>query len=186
MDGIAGRRVVVGVSHSQSNLTPLRRAAAEARGGGRELWAVPAWEPPGGGPGHRGLSCPPRLAEFRRSAGERLFDALDTAFGSAGPGVPVRPLTVRASAGRVLVEVAAQDDDLLVVGTGPRLWHRALWPSVSHYCLAHASCAVLAVPPSPLEKELGAVRRRITWRLPLDAREPADPAPPGTGWDSTS
>ncbi|MFJ6852285.1 universal stress protein [Streptomyces sp. NPDC091271] len=186
MEDSAGRRVVVGVSHAQSNLAPLRRAAAEARSGGCELWAVLAWEPPGGGPGHGGLSGPPQSAEFRRSAGEQLLDALDAAFGSAGPDVPVRPLTVRGPAGRVLVEVAARDDDLLVVGRGPRRWHRALWPSVSRYCLAHASCAVLAVPPSPLERELGTVRRSITWRLPLDARELTGPVPRSTGRENTT
>ncbi|MEU1211600.1 hypothetical protein ACFYSH_07965 [Streptomyces sp. NPDC005791] len=36
---------------------------------------------------------------------------------------------------------------------------------------------MLAVPPSPLEKELAAVRRGITWRLPLHTRALTGPVP---------
>ncbi|MEE1742097.1 universal stress protein [Streptomyces sp. BE147] len=182
MDETVCRRVVVGVSSSQGSLTPLHRAAAEARRIEGELWAVLAWEPPGGELGHRSLPCPPRAAECRSSAGERLCLALDAAFGSGGPGVPLRRLVVRGSPGRVLVETGGREDDLLVVGTGSRRWaHRVLGPSVARYCLAHASCPVLAVPPSPLEKELGAVRRSIIWRLPLDTRELTGPVRPRSG-----
>ncbi|WP_328623459.1 universal stress protein [Streptomyces sp. NBC_00354] len=60
-------------------------------------------------------------------------------------------------------------DDLLVVGTGSRgPLLRALRPSVARYCLAHAPCPVLAVPPSPFQADLDAVRRRIAWRRPVD------------------
>ncbi|MER5611266.1 universal stress protein [Streptomyces sp. NPDC002215] len=187
MDETVCRRVVVGVSGPQGSLAPLHRAAAEARRIEAELWAVVAWEPPGGELGHRSLSCPPQLAECGRSAGEQLLMALDAAFGSAGPDVPLRCLVVRGSPGRALVETAGRTGDLLVVGTGSRRrLHRALRPSAARYCLAHASCPVLAVPPSPLEKELSAVRRRIAWRLPLDARELTGPVPPLTGRENVS
>ncbi|GGT59442.1 hypothetical protein GCM10010207_68800 [Streptomyces atratus] len=182
MDETVCRRVVVGVSGPQGSLAPLHRAAAEARRIEAELWAVLAWEPPGGELGHRSLPCPPQLADCRRSAGEQLLIALDAAFGSAGPDVPLQSLVVRGSPGQALVETAGRADDLLAVGTGSRRWpHRALCPSVARYCLAHASCPVLAVPPSPLEKELGTVRRRIAWRLPLDVRELTHPVPPMPG-----
>jgi hypothetical protein len=49
--------------------------------------------------------------------------------------------------------------------------HRWLFPSVARYCLAHAVCPVLALPPSPLSRELASVHRRIRLWLPLDARE---------------
>ncbi|MEU9953118.1 universal stress protein [Streptomyces sp. NPDC047939] len=182
MDVSVRPRVVVGVSCSQGSLAPLHRAAAEARRIEGELWAVLAWEPPGGELGHRSLLCSPQPAEYRGSARERLCRALDAAFGSAGPDVPLQSLVVRGSPGRVLVETAGRDDDLLIVGTGSRRWlHRVLCPSVARYCLAHASCPVLAVPPSPLEKELGTLRRRITWRPPLDVRELTGPEPPQPG-----
>lgn len=182
MDETVRRRVVVGVSCSQGSLAPLHRAAAEARRIGGELWAVLAWAPPGGELGHRSLPCPPRPDECHSSAQEQLRMALDAAFGSAGADVPLQSLVVRGSPGRVLVETAGRDGDLLIVGTGSRRWpHRVLCPSVARYCLAHASCPVLAVPPSPLEKELATLRRRITWRLPLSARELTGPVLPGPG-----
>ncbi|MFC9614624.1 universal stress protein [Streptomyces sp. NPDC056938] len=70
-------------------------------------------------------------------------------------------------------------DDLLVVGAGHRgHLHRALHPSVSRYCLAHACCPVLAVPPSPLEADLAAAHLRNVWRLRLDTRHFAKEATP--------
>ncbi|WP_326778419.1 universal stress protein [Streptomyces sp. NBC_01445] len=59
----------------------------------------------------------------------------------------------------------------MVVGAGHRgHLHRALHPSVSRYCLAHACCPVLAIPPSPLEADLAAAHLRNVWRLRLDTR----------------
>lgn len=172
MDEFAGRRIVVGVSGSLGSLTALHRALDEARRGDAELLAVLAWEPPGGELAHGRAVFPASLAELRQAAGERLLGALRTAFGDAGPGVPFRGLVVRGTAGRALVECADRDGDLLVVGAGCRGWvHRALSPSTSRYCLAHATCPVLAVPPSPLESELASAHRRFSLRLPLDTRE---------------
>lgn len=172
MGGGEWRRVVVGVSGSPGSLAALRRAAREARRDDAELLVVLAWEPPGGDLAHGRSICPLPVADLRRDAGSRLLAALDTAFGDAGPGVPYRGLVVRGSAGRALVETADRSDDLLVVGAG---WRgrvcRALFPSVARYCLAHAVCPVLALPPSPLYRELASVRRRVGLRLPLDARE---------------
>ncbi|MFF4183318.1 universal stress protein [Streptomyces sp. NPDC001691] len=175
MDRIGGRRVVAGVSGSLGSLTALHRAAREAAHGGGTLVAVLAWAPPGGELGHRGSLDPDLLAQCRAMAAERLLTALDTAFGPAGPAVPLEATVVRGTPGAVLVEAARAAEDLLVLGTGPRgRLRRALRPSVARYCLAHASCPVLAVPPSPLEHELAAVHRLVTWRRPLDARELAE------------
>lgn len=186
MGTIVRRRVVVGVGFSRGSAAVLHRAAAEARRGEGELWAVIAWELPGGAYERRGPSFP-QAADFRGAAEERLLTQLDAAFGGAGPGVPLRPLLVRGSPGRALVAVADRDDDLLIVGTGSRRWpSRVLWPSVARHCVAHASCPVLAVPPSPLERELDSVRRRIAWRLPLDARSLTGPLPPGPGKGAVS
>jgi len=53
------------------------------------------------------------------------------------------------------VDIADQPGDLLVIGTGRRsLVGRALRKSVGRYCLAHAKCPVLAVPPSALMDEM--------------------------------
>ncbi|MEU9121577.1 universal stress protein [Streptomyces sp. NPDC048506] len=177
MDGPSGgRRVVVGVSGSLGSLTALHRAAAEARMRDAALWAVLAWEPPGGGVPHRGGPCPPSLtATWRRLAGERLLEALDTAFGSVGPGVVLQRLVAPGTPGKVLLAAADRSDDLLVVGAGARgRLRRAVWPSVSRYCVAHAHCPVLTVPPSPLHHALDTAHRRNAWKLPLDVRELAD------------
>ncbi|GHB31574.1 hypothetical protein GCM10010331_17780 [Streptomyces xanthochromogenes] len=169
------RRVVVGVSGSLGSVTALHRAADESHRTGATLWAVLAWELPGGDLGHRGPACRPLLAECRRRAGERLLETIDDAFGIAGPGVAMEGLVVLGTPGSALLSVADRPDDLLVVGAGTRGWfRRALRPSTARYCLAHASCAVLAVPPSPLQDELATVHWRNTWRMPVDLRELAD------------
>ncbi|MFJ3952436.1 universal stress protein [Streptomyces libani] len=175
MGGPGGRRIVVGVSGSLGSLAALHRAAAEARVTGAELWAVLAWEAPGGESVHRGGPCPAAMTAWRRMADERLLSALDDAFGSAGPRVPLKCLAIRGKPGDALLAAADHADDLLVVGAGARgRLRRAMWPSVARYCVARACCPVLAVPPSPLHNALDAIHRRNTWKLPLDARELAD------------
>ncbi|MFG2859150.1 universal stress protein [Streptomyces sioyaensis] len=176
MGGPLGRRVVAGVSGSLGSLTALHRAAAEARVRGAELWAVLAWEPPGGDIPRRGGPCPPSLtANWRRMASERLTEALDTAFGGYGPGVPLQRLVAPGKPGQVLLAAADRSDDLLVIGAGARgMLRRAVWPSVSRYCVARASCTVLTVPPSPLHQALATAHRRNVWKLPLSTRELAD------------
>ena len=78
------------------------------------------------------------------------------AFGGTPAGVRTGPLVCRGEPGRILVSVAREPDDLLVIGRGWRpLTGRLLHRGVSHYCLARASCPVLAVPPSALEQAAG-------------------------------
>ncbi|MET9084174.1 universal stress protein [Streptomyces sp. NPDC004237] len=172
-DTCASGRVVVGVSGSPGSVTALRRAAVEARRREAELWPVLAWEPPGGELAARRAPAPPPLVEeWQRTARERLLGVLDEVFGEAGPaGVPLHGLVVRATPGPALVETADRDDDILVVGAGRRGWHRAFSGRVARYCLAHAHCPVLAIPPSPLEDALAAAHRRNAWHLPLDVRK---------------
>ena len=49
--------------------------------------------------------------------------------------------------GTVLTGLARQDSDLLVIGAGRRAPLRLPGSPVSRYCLAHAHCPVLAIPP---------------------------------------
>ncbi len=99
------------------------------------------------------------------------MDALDTAFGSDGPGVPLERLVAPGKPGRVLLAAADRGDDLLVIGAGARgRLRRAVRPSVSRYCVARACCTVLAVPPTSLHGTLTAVHRRNMWKLPLTTR----------------
>ncbi|MGW1893761.1 universal stress protein [Streptomyces sp. NPDC002004] len=163
-------RVVVGVSGSLGSLTALRMAAEEARRRDTGLWPVLAWEPPGGDPAARRSPAACFMVEqWVRLAQERLVTALHAVFDGGSPGVPVHALVVRGATGPSLVGVADRESDVLVVGAGRRgRLHRTLRPSVGRYCLAHAGCPVLMVPPSPLEAALAAAHRRNVWRLRLD------------------
>ena len=77
------------------------------------------------------------------------------AWAACPPTCGSRPQAVRGETGPVLVEVASQPDDLLIIGTGRRAgFGRMMRHSVSRYCLAHARCPVLAVPPSALMDEM--------------------------------
>ncbi|MFJ3201424.1 universal stress protein [Streptomyces sp. NPDC086989] len=172
-------RIVAGTCGSLGSLTALHRARAEARAREAELWVVLAWQPPLDGPGaRRGTGGTPLLAATRDAAVARLQDVLDGAFGTGAPGVTLTGLAVRGTPGAALLEAVRDADDLLVVGTGARPpLLRVLRPSVARYCLAHAPCPVLAVPPSPLRADLDAVRRRIAWHRPLDTTGLPSPAP---------
>ncbi|MFD8779941.1 universal stress protein [Streptomyces sp. NPDC056721] len=164
-------RVVVGVSGSPGSRTALRRAAAEAHHRQAELWAVLAWQSPGGELHARRASAAPLAdGDWENLARTTLVTTIREVLPD-GPGVPLHAVLTRGTPGRALAETADREDDLLVVGAGHRgHLHRALHPSVSRYCLAHACCPVLAVPPSPLEADLAAAHLRNVWRLRLDTR----------------
>lgn len=166
------RRVVVGVSGSLGSLTALHRATAEAQERNAELYAVLAWQLPGGGLGSRATYGTAVLREYREAAVEDLRTALNTAFAVGRPGVTLVEHTIRGDPGAVLVDAVRSSDDLLVVGTGIRgRRFPGLRAPVARHCLAHAPCPVLAVPPNPLEAELAAARRK-TWSVPYVSREP--------------
>jgi len=167
------RRIIAGVSGSLRSLGALRAAVAEARPAGAALVAVLAWAPAGGEIAYLRAPCPLLLRLWEQEACERLCDAFDQALGGVPGGVRVRRLVVRASPGPALVELACHRDDLLVVGYGgrSRLGY-AVHGAVTRYCLAHARCPVLTVPPPELIRELRP--RRHHWR-------PEDFAVPLTG-----
>jgi nucleotide-binding universal stress UspA family protein len=157
------RQIIAGVSGSLRSLGALRAAADEARSARAELLAVLAWAPAGGEIAYMRAPCPLLLRLWEQEACERLRDAFDQAFGGLPGGVAVRQLVVRAAPGPALVELADRRDDLLVVGYGGRSrLGCAVHGSVARYCLAHARCPVLAVPPSELIRELRP--RRHHWR----------------------
>ncbi|MFD9032266.1 universal stress protein [Streptomyces sp. NPDC059567] len=142
---------MVGANGSLGSLTALHAAAAQARTRDAELLVVLAWQPPGGGPGTRAACGPSVLADCRDAAAELLQEVLG-AFDEGRPGLTPAGRIVRGTPGVALVDAVRDPGDLLVVGTGSRgPLLRALRPSVVRYCLAHAPCPVLAVPPSPLQ-----------------------------------
>jgi nucleotide-binding universal stress UspA family protein len=160
----AVHRIVVGVHGSLGSLQALRWAAGEARDRDVPLAAVIAWVPPGGDLAERSHPSPYLRRLWYEAARARLDAAFDEGLGGIPDGLRVHPLVERGDTGPVLVDVAGQPGDLLVIGTGRRrLVSRALRRSVGRYCLAHATCPVLAVPPSRLMAEMQ--RGLLPWSL---------------------
>jgi nucleotide-binding universal stress UspA family protein len=158
------RRIIVGVHGSLGSLQALRYAADEARDRCVPLMPVIAWVPPGGDAAERSRPSPHLRRVWRDEARKRLWDAFDAGLGGLPPSLLVEPHVERGETGEVLVHLADQPDDLLVIGTGRRgLLTRTLRHSVGRYCLAHATCPVLAVPPTTLMDEMGGGLRG--WRL---------------------
>jgi nucleotide-binding universal stress UspA family protein len=167
------RRIIVGVHGSLGSLQALRYAADEARQRDVPLLAVIAWIPPGGDVAERRNSSPYLRKIWHDAALQRLWDAFDDGLGGVPPGLRLEPIVARGETGPVLVDTASQPDDLLIVGTGRRGAGRLLRRSVSRYCLAHARCPVLAVPPSALMDEMSHGLR--SWQLRRHALIPDAP-----------
>jgi nucleotide-binding universal stress UspA family protein len=152
----AVRRIIVGVHGSLGSLQALRYAAEDARE--REVPLVPviAWIPPGGDLAERRQPSPYLRKLWADAAQARLLGAFEVGLGGVPGDVEILARVERGETGPVLVDVASEPGDLLVIGTGRRsLIGRALRKSVGRYCLAHATCPVLAVPPSALMDEVG-------------------------------
>jgi nucleotide-binding universal stress UspA family protein len=146
-------RVVAGVSGSPGNLPALRYAADLARACDAELLFVHAWVL--SGPEFLAWQFPsdPLVAQWRDDAWQRLWHALDMAFGGLPADIPVEPLIRPGLPGPVLVSTACQDGATLVVGAGRRgVVGRLRHSQVGRYCFAHASCTVIAVPAPALDR----------------------------------
>jgi nucleotide-binding universal stress UspA family protein len=144
------RRVIVGVTGSPGSLQALRYAAGLARTHEAALVPVIAWTPPGGDLADRNHPSAHLRRIWSDAARQRLSGALDMALGGVPEGLAVESQVVRGDPGPVLV-ATAKDSDLLVVGAGRRgVLGRVLACRVSRYCLAHAACPVVAVPPPTL------------------------------------
>jgi len=152
----AVRRIVVGVHGSLGSLQALRYAAEEARERAVPLVPVLVWVPPGGDLAERRYPSPVLRHVWADAAKQRLIAAFEAGLGGVPADVAVEGRVERGETGPVLVDIASKPGDLLVIGTGRRsLIGRALRRSVGRYCLAHAKCPVLAVPPSALMDEMG-------------------------------
>ncbi len=175
-------RIVVGVSGSPSSLEALRAAEGEARRRGAELLAVLAWSPACGEIASRRAPSSDLLAIWEQQACARLRNSFDEAFGGFPAGLVVRPFVVRADPGMALVDIADRPEDLLVVGAGGRGWPTRLFHgSVSRYCVAHAVCRVLAVPPPALLAELPWGQRHRPSALPEELFQGSTGTAPAKG-----
>jgi nucleotide-binding universal stress UspA family protein len=166
------RRVITGVNGSPGSVRALRYAADTARIHGAALVPVLAWVPPGGDMADRRYPSAHLRQVWRAAAAERLSEAVELAFGGDPGDIVLQQVVLRGDAGRVLVSAASEAGDLLVVGTGRRgPIERMMSGKVARFCLAHAGCPVIAVPPSGLEEVAHGLRG---WALRHRSLTPED------------
>src|ERR1700759_4779640 len=149
------RRLLGDENGSLGSLQALRYAAEQGRQAPGRLLATVAWVPPRGGLAERRQPVYSLRQIWRDAARGRLQDAFDQGLGGLPADLAVERVVIRGPAGPVLVDAADQPGDLLVVGTGRRGLRRWIRRSVSRYCVAHAHCPVVAIPPSDLMEEAG-------------------------------
>jgi nucleotide-binding universal stress UspA family protein len=162
-------RIVAGVSGSPGGVPALRHAAGLARQHDAVLIPLHAWVPPDGDRHERRHPCAELRQLWDDDAWQRLWQALDTAFGGLPDGIRVQPAVRRGDPGKILTGLACQPGDLLVIGSGRRGTLRRLGRrGVAAYCLANGNCPVLAIPPPLLTREVGYGLRSWTFRGRLD------------------
>jgi len=158
-------RVIVGACGSPGSVRALRYARLLAENSEALLIPVHAWLPPGGDMADRRAPNPMLRKVWQEAARQRLTESIEAAWAGEPDGVVMMPTVVRGSAGEVLVELADQLTDVIVVGAGRRgVLARIGHAGTSRYCLAHAKCPVLAVPPSALARYAGRWSRALAFR----------------------
>jgi nucleotide-binding universal stress UspA family protein len=170
-------RVVVGVDPSLSGLQALRVAVAQARARAAVLHAVRTVEPAPRNPDLT-VGAGPEDSVLTSAAVAVIDRAFAETMGAPPTDIEVQIVAVPDSPGPVLVEYACQDSDLLVLGAGrrgrlPRWWGG----KVVRYCVTHACCPVLVVPPPPLTR--GGSPRALMRSLRRDIDQLDGGGPPG-------
>jgi nucleotide-binding universal stress UspA family protein len=167
------RRVIAGVSGSPGSLQAVRHAAGLAQAHNATLIPVLAWMPPGGDFADRSHPSLYLRQIWREAAWLRLWRALELSLGSVPDDVRSAARVLRGDAGAVLVAAASDGGDVLVLGAGRRgAIRRLLACRVSRYCVAHARCPVVAVPPSDLARLGHGLRGWALRHRGLSQREP--------------
>jgi len=132
-------RIVVGVSTSLSGLAALRLAVTEAHHRGLStVTAVRTWPD-----ASRGRSAP-WAPDLIRACKETIDRAVAATFAGVTPGVTIERIAPRGHPGPALVDLVANDQDMIFVGTRRRYRPGT---GVGGYCARHAPCPVVVVPP---------------------------------------
>jgi nucleotide-binding universal stress UspA family protein len=139
------RKIIVGVDGSPGATEALRFALEEAEVIGGLVVALSAWQiPPGAYGGPESVALAHEL--FKKEGQSHLERCLESS-GAAQSAVAVEPRLVKGDARHVLCR-AANSADMLVVGSrGLGAVRSLLLGSVSMYCVHHAACPVVIVPP---------------------------------------
>ena len=139
--------IVVGLDDSPSSKAALQWAAQHAKSTGAVLRAVHALGRPYG---LAAADIPLTVEPTELTPEEDTHrNAITTVFEAVSPHRDWVLEFVSGYVGEVLVR-QSKDAQLLVVGTREHVGlGRLLAGSVSHYCLSHAGCPVVAVPASP-------------------------------------
>jgi nucleotide-binding universal stress UspA family protein len=158
---------VVGVAESPAGLRALRAAVEQARFLRREVFAVRAFASPPDRdllqktgmatlPGYTPASWSQASRTAIEACEQEAMRVIERALAQAMGGTPdepvVRPTARLGSPGRVLVEAAYLEEDLLVVGATHR--RSRLRKSTGHYCVGKAKCPVLVMPPHNLARRV--------------------------------
>ncbi len=153
------QRVITGLSGSAGSLQALRFAAELAECHDAALAPVLAWVPPGGELADRRYPSPQLREAWTQAAWQRLWRAVDLGIGGPPDRPGFRPQVVRGQPGQALTQTAVLPGDVLVIGAGRHgPVRRMLACKVSRYCVSHAACPVISVPPPALAAEAHRLR----------------------------
>jgi nucleotide-binding universal stress UspA family protein len=151
--------IVVGLDDSPSGKAALDWAAQQARSTGALLRAMHALDWPYG-LSSAGFPSPIDVTNLTEEEIQESYrQAITAMFHAASPDPEWIMQFASGDAGQVLVR-QSKDARLLVVGTREHVGlGRLLTSSVSHYCLSHAVCPVVAVPAPLPDRPPGAEDR---------------------------
>ena len=144
--------IVVGLDVSPASHAALAWAASQARTTGASLRAVHVLPLP---PGIWGVVSPSAArSEVGRDRVEESYRNAVTAVWEMVHPEPGWELEFYNADPGTLLVAESTHAGLLVIGTREHVgWGRILNGSISHYCLSHAMCPVVAVPPMAIRAD---------------------------------
>ena len=156
--------IVVGLDVSPASHAALAWAASQARTTGAPLRAVHALLLPSSMFAVIDTMSVPTSMVGADKAEEAYRNAVAAVWERVQPEPSWRLEFYSADPSSLLVAESSRAE-LLVIGTREHVgWGRILNGSISHYCLSHAACPVVAVPaPAPPRTEQTGATRSLRW-----------------------
>jgi nucleotide-binding universal stress UspA family protein len=148
----SAKTIVVGIDGSPASTAALAWAVRQAKSTGNPVLAVSVCrldaKPPSSKP--LPVTRPLGTDPFREQHARDLRTAVER-IGPDADGVLIDQLVPTGDPGKVLVELAADADALVLGGHGYRKSGLTVIGSVAAYCLRHATCPVTVVPPAAVD-----------------------------------